>query len=286
MPPGSSAPVRPSAASSRSIERIESAWPSRPGRPIAARQWRNAPNPRTTPVGVPSGWRSTEPPGGSASSAPKPQACQRWRVQHRLVVEDLHVARVAGRGEVELGARRRAPLGELRRVPAADHRNPLARRKLAGPLAHERQPLLERRDAAPVHLALPGEPGTQDVRVAVDQPGDDAAPADVELARARSREAPHLRELTDRHDAIAAQHQRLARRVLRATRHPGVGDQQRRVRVRRRERRGVRGVAHPRLIIRRRPARSPYPSLPARASPPPARAPRTASISCSARAGG
>ena len=108
-------------------------------------------------------------------------------------VAELHVDGIAGRGRLELGARRPAPFRELELVPAARDDEPRAGLVRASGRCDPLEGLGQRARADPVHFAREGERRADRVQVRVDQARDRGAAAEVEHAGLRARELADLR---------------------------------------------------------------------------------------------
>ncbi len=97
--------------------------------------------------------------------------------------EDQH--RVVGRRGVELGERRQALLGELRRVPSAHRGDELSGRDALRARLDRRLHLGDRRRRFERRVIAGADPEQDDVVVVVDEAGHDGPAAQIDLARAR-----------------------------------------------------------------------------------------------------
>ncbi len=101
-------------------------------------------------------------------------------VEHRVLVEELHVGRVLGSGGVEFGDRGAPALGEVAGVPATDHPKPRSRRCRLGCGPDALQALGEAGGTIPTHRVVPRQPGPDEVGVRVDEAGDRGGTAEID----------------------------------------------------------------------------------------------------------
>ena len=129
-------------------------------------------------------------------------------VEQGVVVQVLHVGRMRGRCPVQVGARGRAALAELARMPRSDHRDPMILRTLCGV---PRQPVQRVRQAGrvvPVGFERIGLAAADGVDVRVDEARYHRAALQVQLARGRTDVRRHFAVPAHRHDALALDRQR------------------------------------------------------------------------------
>ena len=114
---------------------------------------------------------------------------QRGAVEQGAVVEVQDEHRRVRRDRVELVQRRQALLGELEFAEAADHAHPLRRRRALG-LARAACAIASAsvRHAVPAQLEVVVQAAADQVHVAVVEPGNDAAAAQVDACRAGTGE--------------------------------------------------------------------------------------------------
>jgi hypothetical protein len=125
-----------------------------------------------------------------------------------VAVEVQDEDRRVGRGGVDLLQRRPAALGELELAPAADHADPLRRRRAFGLRPQHGQRVGEGGDVLPPQLHVVVEAAANEVGVAVVKAGDDPPAADVDdpSVRVSERHDPGL--LADRRDQTILHGQR------------------------------------------------------------------------------
>ena len=99
------------------------------------------------------------------------------------------------RDRIDLIERRQSFFGELMLGKAADDAHPLRRGRAVDLLLQHRHRIGEERHAVPAQLHIVVQPATDDVRVAVDQPGNDTAALSPPL-RVAVGEAHHLAVVT------------------------------------------------------------------------------------------